>query len=186
MTFCYDGDELEYFDDPYNTTRLNERAVELPIAFRFMDGQHGDGLEVGNVTSHYRPAAHRIVDRYEPGVENIDVFDVTDRFDWIVAISTLEHVRWDEEPKNAEGAGNALRHLQSLLRPAGRMLVTVPFGWHPFLDREILDGEFDPIDACSFVRACDGWRQTSRVEHRRYAESTIWAESVWVARFDGR
>lgn len=183
MTFTYWGDELDYCDEPYNTSRLNERAVEIPIASAFIDRAEGEGLEVGNVLSHYRPVTWRVVDRYEPGVENLDVFDIEGSYDWIVAISTLEHVRWDEAIKNAEGAGQALRHLHQLLRPGGRMLITVPFGWHPFLDSEILDGEFTPARQCSMVRDGDGWVQTAGVEHRRYAASTIWAESVWIAEF---
>lgn len=179
--FTYWGTPLEYFDHEYNTTRLNERAVEVPIAGRFLDSSQGKGLELGNVMSHYRPISHRVVDRYEPGVENLDVFDLNGSFDWILAVSTLEHVRWDEDPKCAEGSGNAVRHLLGLLRPGGRMLVTVPFGWHPFFDSEILSGAFPADRACSLIRVGDGWKQTAEVEHRRYAESTIWAESVWIA-----
>lgn len=179
MTFTYWGDELDYFDHLHNTTRLNERAVEVPIASRFVGP--GDGLEVGNVLSNYRPITHRVVDRYDPAVENLDVFDITGRYDWIVAISTIEHVRWDEDPKHPDGAGDALRHLIGLLKPQGRMLVTVPFGWQPFLDSEILDGKFDLTRECSLVRDGDGWVQTEQVEHRRYAATTAWAESVWVA-----
>lgn len=181
MSFTYWGDELDYCDHAYNDSRLNERAVEIPIAQRFVASSAGVGLEVGDVLSNYRPVEHRVVDRYEPGRENLDVFDVTGRFDWIVAISTLEHIRWDEDPKNATGAGDALRHLLTLLNPGGRMLVTVPFGWHPFLDSEILDGKVSPSRQCALVRDGDGWVQTPTVEHRRYAATTIWAESVWVA-----
>lgn len=187
-TFTYWGEELEYLDHPYNTTRLNERCVEVPIAESFLQrvaaGNH-DGLELGNVLSHYwiPPILHRIVDRYE-GPEKTDVFNIKDSFAWIVAISTIEHVRWDEEPKTADGATLALEHLLSLSAPGGRMLVTVPFGWHPFLDTDIIDGRFTPERECTMVRdKSGGWEQVDGAYHQRYAKTTIWAESVWVAEF---
>lgn len=180
MTFTYWGAEFAYEENEYNSTRLNERAVEIPIARAFIGD--GVGLEVGNVLAHYQPVSHRVVDRYEEGAENIDVFDIDGAFDWIIAISTLEHVRWDEEPKDPDAAPAALRHLLTLLKPDGRMLVTVPFGWQPFLDTEIVDGKFEPARECSMVRDGDDWKQTE-VEHRRYAATTRWAESVWIAEF---
>lgn len=191
--FIWQGHSLRYFDDPYNSTILNERAIEVPIALAFMAkvllASPGAGpavLEVGNVLGHYGVTGHHIVDRHEiqPGVENADVFDIGGEWKCIVAISTLEHVRWDEEPKEPNGGIDAIAHLRSLLAPGGKMLVTVPFGWQPFLDSAILNGELDPTRECSMVRVADGWEQTPTVEHRRYAASTQWAESVWVAEFE--
>lgn len=179
MPFSYWGVPHLYFDHEYNTTRLNERAVEIPIARSFISG--GDGLEVGNVLGHYQPGTHRVVDKYE-GPEHIDVFDIDGSYDWIVAISTLEHVRWDEEPKTSDGSTKALYHLLGLLKPEGRMLVTVPFGWQPYFDHDILAGVFHPDRECSFVRDGNGWVQTE-VQHRPYAATTQWAESIWVAEF---
>lgn len=60
------------------------------------------------------------------------------------------------------------------------MLVTVPFGWHPFFDTDILASKFSPARECSFIRIGIDWVQ-GPVEHRRYAATTIWAESIWVA-----
>ena len=53
----------------------------------------------------------------------------------------------------------------------------------------ILDGRLPikPIRQCTIVRAPDSnpveWVQTNGLTHRRYAASSIWAESVWVAEF---
>lgn len=183
MTFSYWGDDLDYYDHPYNTTARNERAVELPVAFAWLDQQTGRGLEVGNVTSHYRPAGHRIVDLYEhaPGVDNADLFTVSGRFDWVLAISTLEHVRWDPPaPRDAVGAFAALRRLRSLLAPCGRMLITVPFGHHPHLDAQLCSGRSGATRESTMVRDGDGWVQHKGVAWRPYGASTPWAESVWI------
>lgn len=186
--FTYNGAHLDYFDHPYNDTRLNERAVEVPIAVDFLEYVRWDdpgivGLEVGNVLGHYHPHRHRVVDRYEvaAGVDNVDVFDIAGRFDFILAISTLEHVRWDEAPREPDGSARAIRHLAELLNPGGVMLLTVPLGWHPFLDAELLDDGFDFAAACTLVRSGDGWEQTPEPVHKPYAATTRWAESVFVA-----
>jgi len=185
-TFTYHGATLRYYDHPYNTTRANERAVELPIAFRWLSRRKGDGLEFGNVLGHYRDGLdHRVVDLYEraPGVDNVDVFDVTDTYDWIVSVSTIEHVRWDLDRRHRRdpfGGVLALRHLESLLNPGGRMLVTVPLGCNPKLDAVIMAGDTGAKRAATLVRDGDGWVQTDDIVWKPYGATTPWAESVWV------
>jgi SAM-dependent methyltransferase len=132
-----------------------------------------------------------VLDRYEQGAtHNTDLFDHHDQADWIVAISTLEHVRWDEPDTGrlADGPQRALEHLHHILRPGGQMLITIPMGWHPYLDSAILDGKLpvQPTRQCTLVRQGSDpmrWAQTDTVTHHRYAASSIWAESVWVAEF---
>jgi len=193
-TFTYWGVELPYCRARYNHSGENERAVEIPIARWFIDRCRRDdrwrpGLEVGNVLSHYETPTWPVVDRYEAGgrVHNIDLFDWDEPVDWIVSISTLEHVRWDEPDlgRHPDGPLRALKHLSGLLRPGGAMLATTPMGWQPFWDSAVLDGRLPvkPERQATLVRDGDGWRQTEALEHRRYAASTIWAESVWVGEF---
>lgn len=167
--------EFELFDHSYNTTIKNERAVELAVARHWLDQRQGDGLEVGNVTSHYWPASHRIVDLHEraDGVVNMDLFDVEGRYDWILAISTIEHVRWDDL-RDSSGAPAAVARLRSLLRPGGEMMVTIPFGWNPPLD------ELLPLDADRWQcweRAGDGWAvcDATPVEY-----GPEWANKVFI------
>ncbi len=182
-TFTYHGETLTYLDHPYNHTRLNERAVEVPVALSWLQDGSGCGLEVGNVLGHYTGRlSHRVVDLYEvaEGVENVDVFSVRGAYDWVLAISTLEHVYWDTRPRRKWGAVQAIAHLRGLLAPGGRMLVTVPMGHHQYLDRHLLAEAVGTTRACTLVREGDGWRQTPRPEHRPYGASTPWAEAVWI------
>jgi hypothetical protein len=189
-TFRWRGIELPYADHAYNTTRRNERAVELPIVERWLaDGDGGATLELGNVMGHYDLGPERrIVDRYEeaPGVENLDVFDLdpeTDRFDQIVAISTVEHVRWDETPREPGGSRAAIEHLRSLLTPDGRMLVTVPTGCNPPLDEYLLSGPEHCV-ASTLVRVHpEDWVETAEVTIRPYGIGTKWADALWVGEF---
>ncbi len=55
-------------------------------------------------------------------------------YDLIVSISTLEHVGWDEEPKDPGKILRAVANLASLLAPGGRMVVTLPLGYNPEMD----------------------------------------------------
>lgn len=176
------GDQYEGLDHPYNSTILNERAVEIPLAQMFLASVDGVGLELGNVLGHYMPRTWRVVDKYE-GPEKLDVFDIRGTFDWVVAISTLEHVRWDL-PERREGGGSvrALEHLRSLLAPGGRMFVTVPLTCNPPLDEYLFD--CDALRCATFVRRGSSWLQTKKLTSKPYGMSTPWAESVWIGEFD--
>jgi len=185
VNFTYHGTRLAGVDHHYNTTISNERAVELAVAFHWLQGRTGTGLEVGNVLGHYGTIGHRVVDRYEkaPRVENVSVFDVTGSFDWIVTLSTLEHVGWDEHPQDPGAAARALRHLRSLLNPGGALLVTVPLGYHPPFDQFLL-GDHGAARAATLVRSGSSWRQTKNLTSKPYGASTPWAEAVWIGEYE--
>jgi len=209
MKFSYFGRELEGFNHLYNSTYLNERAVELAVAFDWLYGRDTDnGLEFGNVLGHYGFGGHHVVDRYEPATElqrlkrwpvhQIDVFDtavkVGSSWDWIVAISTIEHVRYDmdaDDDVDPEGSLNALLYLQSLLAPAGQMLVTVPCGFHPVLDNLIVEELTGATRSCTLVRDWGAdhdqegcWVQTDEPTIIDYGSSGPWADSVWIGEFE--
>jgi cyclopropane fatty-acyl-phospholipid synthase-like methyltransferase len=88
---------------------------------------------------------HQVVDKYEKsrGVVNQDVVDfkTSEKFNLIVSISTLEHVGWDETPQDPEKIFTALDLLKSLLKPGGKLVVTIPVGQNPYLDSYIKNGQ---------------------------------------------
>lgn len=186
MTFTWHDVELEYETGDYNDAARNERTVEVPIARHFIGEQATrDGIEVGNVMSHYGPMGWSVYDRYEqaPGVVNRDVFDIETHVNWIVSVSTLEHVRWDCHGGGVieeGGSQKAIEHLRALLRPGGRMLVTVPFGVNPPLDEAILFHELGVARECTFLRDGDhGWRQAHRPDAWK-PYGPHWANAVWI------
>ncbi len=192
-TFEYHGESMEFFWHPYNRTWLNERALEIPIARAFIArfGEASNGLEIGNVMSHYQPVSHRVVDKYEvsPGVENLDVVDVaTDRpLDFAVTISTIEHVGWDEPDRDLGKAPAAVQHLRSLLDPVhGRLLLSAPLGHNPGLDNWLLQGAHGALTSDIYVRDHRGrWSHTERVEpHQiRYLYNFSSAGCLWIGEF---
>ena len=141
-TFCFDGESYPYFWHWYNRAYRVERTVEVPIAQRFVEGCDPERvLEVGNVLSHYFPCRHRVVDKYERSDRVIREdaatvsFDCT--FDRIVTISTLEHVGWDEKPKDPAKFDLVVENLVRLLAPGGTLFATMPLGLNPNLDAEM-------------------------------------------------
>jgi SAM-dependent methyltransferase len=164
--FTLAGEEHTYLFHPYKFTWLTERSVEVPVAQAIVDRHPAERvLEVGNVLARYRPQRHLVVDKYEqaPGVLNRDVLDLDGLgpFDLIVAISTLEHVGWDEEPRDPDKAIEALRGLLRLLAPGGRLVLTVPVGYHPGLDAALQSGAFPLASATAMRRGRLGprWRE---------------------------
>ena len=165
-TFTLGGEPHTYFHHRYNGTWLNERAVEVAVGLRGLESAPGGRvLEIGHVLGHYLPCRHRVVDKYEraPRVIPLDVLEYRpgERYDLIVSLSTLEHVGWDERPRDPGRALKAIDHLCDLLAPGGRLLVTLPVGANPVLDRAIAAGE-TPFTTVRALRRPDdrnAWRE---------------------------
>lgn len=168
----YNGLELQYVRAMYNRTWANERCAELAIVEAQLEAAERAGkdrvLEVGNVLAHYGVRGHVVVDKYEPmeGVRNIDVVEIPDseRYDLIVSISTMEHVGWDEEPRQPEKFSEAYEKLYSLLAPGGSLVVTVPVDWNEWLDQSLAAGSIpaDRIDWLKRTGRYCAWQETDR------------------------
>lgn len=93
---------------------------------------------MGNVLSNYFSVNHDIVDKYEKsyGVINHDIVDFNPdkKYDLIVSILTLEHVGWDEIPKEPTKILSAIKNMIALLEPEGKIVVTLPLGYNPEMD----------------------------------------------------
>ena len=147
-TFTVGERTYHYASDHYNRAWRNERAVELALARGFLDDNRGRRLlEVGNVMAHYGAAGHDVLDKYEvsPGVLNDDIVDFAPdpRYEAILSISTLEHVGWDERPRDAGKTLRAYAAMRAALTPDGTMLLTCPIGQNPHLDGYIQEERLD-------------------------------------------
>lgn len=145
-TFVFQGKTYIYFYHKHNLTWTNERAVEIPIVWDIVKKHSRKSiLEVGNVLSYYFPVDHDILDKYEKvkGVINQDIVDFrpSKKYDLIVSISTLEHVGWDETPREPMKILRAIQNLKKLLSSGGKMVVTLPLGYNPEMDRLLKKGK---------------------------------------------
>jgi SAM-dependent methyltransferase len=142
--FDFDGRELAYFYHVYNVTWASERCIEVPIARQYLSAAGGiDVLEVGNTLSHYGPVTHDVLDKFErgPGVVNGDIvtFAPARKYDLIVSISTFEHIGFDDDSPERSGEKilAAICACTRLLRPGGKLVLTLPIGYNPELDELI-------------------------------------------------
>jgi hypothetical protein len=169
--FTFQGEQLPYTLHRYNCTYRNERTVEISIARWFLAaGRTGRMLEVGNVLAHYGVTGHTVVDKYETvaGVLNQDIIGYTPDhpFDTVVAISTLEHIGWDDEPREPEKVLQAIDAVRCCVAPGGRLLVTLPIGYNPMLDDALRSGAVQMQRETWLVREnrSNDWRETDRDE----------------------
>ena len=175
--FQLDAESYAYLFHRYKATWLTERAVEVPVVQRLVDREPGRVLEVGNVLSHYRDQRHLVVDKYEqaPGIMNRDVLDLDDlgQFELVVAISTLEHVGWDEEPRRPQAALEAVSALRERVAPGGRLVLTHPAGYNPHLDDALRSGAV-PLERTAALRRAG----------RRTRWKQVPTEEAWLAPYD--
>jgi len=169
-TFAFQGTTYKYLIRRYNTTYANERAVEIPIAMAVVRQYPEERvLEAGNVLAHYYPHHHDVLDKYEQasGVMNGDVVDFQPGkvYDLIVSISTLEHVGWDEEPRDPPKILRGIEHLASLLAPGGKLFVTLPIDYNATLDGFLKEGRV-PFTSIAFMK--------------RISNDNLWREANWA------
>ena len=143
-TFEFEDKILDYHNNLINATHTNERAIEIPIIWDMIKDDvnqinSSEILEVGNVMSKYHSFEHTVLDKYEnsKGVINEDIVDYkpNKKFRLIFSISTLEHVGFDEERKDPDKIYKSIKNLKSLLTDDGKLIITVPLGYNPHLDK---------------------------------------------------
>lgn len=186
--FVFQGQRLPYWFARYNNSFLNERTVEISIAHWFLSQKRGRVLEVGNVLAHYGFQADTVVDKYEviPGVLNDDIVDYrpAEPFDTVVAISTLEHVGWDETPREPEKVFRAVENVRNCAKPGGRVLITVPLGHNEALDAALRAGEVKFPAESWMVRENrrNEWREATPDEalSKRYGHPYTGANGLYV------
>lgn len=154
-SFAFQAGRYRYFLHGYNLTWSNERAVEIPIILAEVLARRGGRvLEVGNVLSHYVDIDHEVIDKFErgPRIRNDDAATFRGApYDLIVSISTLEHVGWDEQPRDPGKLARAIANLCAHLAPGGRLVATLPLGYNPGMDTLLGAGAL-PFSRCHYLR----------------------------------
>ena len=193
--FEFEDKSLPLLYHRYNMTWANERAVEVPIAAEFLRRFAGKRvLEVGNVTPYYLDTSHTVLDKYERGLsiinEDIADYSPTERFDLILSVSTFEHIGYDDEASGDSGEkiAQAIGTCRELLASDGQLVLTLPLGYNPALDRMIADGQLG-CDRATFLKRTgrSAWQAVDAeaalaCEYRR---PFPYANAVMIAQFGG-
>jgi hypothetical protein len=189
-TFDFAGRKHRHLVHPFALD--NERTVEVAIAHEFLrDKMTGEILEVGNVLSNYFSFPHDVVDKYEqtPGVINEDIvsFAPGKKYDVIMALSTLEHVGWDETPREPEKIIRAIARLKELLWDGGTLLVTMPLGYNPYVDDLVRTGKIGLTEVRYMRRTTpdNQWREAplAEVADARYGSPFPYANAIMIGYF---
>jgi len=133
--------------------------LEIPIFHKLLSERihlNETILEVGNVLSNYFTVNHEIIDKYDKHdfVNKSDIieFSPNKKYDIIFCISTLEHIGWDEEPKQPEKILIALSKLKALLKDNGSVFISIPMGENPVLDEYLKTGKILFDQQYNFLR----------------------------------
>ena len=127
--------KLSYlFDHPYNGTINNERAVEIPLAFRYIDYVNGDLIEVGAVMPYYSSFPHECID---PADKKANRKEFAQNCDYtnknVLSISTIEHIGQGDY-KLTKDPGSAVPILQKIYQESKSCLLTWAIGYNKDLD----------------------------------------------------
>ncbi len=170
-TFTFQDKRLRYFYGSYNNTWKNERAVEIPIVKYLSRGyDSSETLEVGNVFRHYFRQNHTVLDKYEKnaGIINEDIVDFRPgrKYSLIFSISTMEHVGYDENARDSQKILRGIENMKSLLNGGGKIILTLPLGYNPFLDRLLREGSirFSRIHYLKRISQDNKWIETTPQE----------------------
>jgi len=184
--------------------RLDERIIEYPWLFSRLPTGEGRLLDAGSVLNFEflleQPALRKKkIDIctlapeprcfWRKGIsyvyEDLRQLPYCDGlFDWIVCLSTIEHVGMDNALYTGAAAKDELRpkdylvalaELKRVLKPGGVLYLTAPFGkaadhgWFQVFDHEMVEAlirNFEPTDVREdyFLYRAEGWRRCEPVE----------------------
>lgn len=130
----------QYYRHPYNDTINCARAVELPLAFNYLDwvGEQGRvACEVGAVTPYYRPAGYDVIDpcdEYGTIKDFVENMDFTDKD--VLSISTFEHLGFGDYGFPAV-YGLAFAELCRIVKESRSCFITWPIGYNVEFDKQV-------------------------------------------------
>jgi len=172
--FFFRSKRLQYLYHRYNTTWKNERTVEVPIIMSYIKNTKNKRvLEIGDVLTHYYPVKLDILDKYERGrkIINEDVinFKPVNKYDFIISISTLEHVGFDEKVKDPTKIIKAINNLkENCLNPGGKAVITMPIGYNPQMDNLLFNHKliFDEKIFLMRINKNNEWKEIPEQESK--------------------
>ena len=159
LYFEYNGKVVPVLYARHSVTWSNERCVEVPLVMSMLEGcDKTSVLEVGNVLKNFYSLPHIVVDKFAKGHsvlnEDILTLDIPPCYDFVVSISTLEHVRFDDDALDTtyDSFLQAVDRCKRMVAPGGKFIFTVPLGYNPAVDEAIRQNKLPEFDCTFFVR----------------------------------
>ncbi|MGO9920715.1 MAG: hypothetical protein ACLQIB_39240 [Isosphaeraceae bacterium] len=197
-TFEFAGNVFKLFVSNHNCgwppARMTERAVELPLADRWLETVDATRvIEIGAVTPYYWPRrVPHVVDPFDPHplvTTRASLFDVDLSGAPVLSISTLEHVGVNDYGLTVDYA-LVEKAFRKVFRESLSFLITAPVGYNETMDRFLFENDLlrDGIVVRYLVRSALGndWREETdparaRLPYLRGAElRRSWANCVVV------
>ena len=165
-TFEFAGKVFKLFVSNHNCgwppARMTERAVELPLADRWLESVDAARvMEIGAVTPYYWPRrVPHVVDPYDPHplvTTKASLFDVNLSAGPVLSISTLEHVGIGDYGLPADHS-LAEKAFRKVFKESQSFLITVPVGYNKIVDRFLFENDnlLDDIQIRYLVRSAIG------------------------------
>ena len=148
-TFEFAGKVFKLFVSNHNCgwppARMTERAVELPLADRWLESVDAARvMEIGAVTPYYWPRrVPHVVDPYDPHplvTTRASLFDVDLSAGPVLSISTLEHIGIGDYGLPADHS-LAEKAFRKVFKESQSFLITVPVGYNETLDRFLFEND---------------------------------------------
>jgi hypothetical protein len=99
-------------------------------------------------------------------------------------------VGWDEEPRDERKVLRAIENLRGLLAPEGKLVITVPVGYNPPLDRMIEQDRISFTERTYLKRnpRSNQWHEVSdaEVRHPQYDRQANCAHELFIGIIENR
>lgn len=163
--FSFKEQVYQYFDHPYNQTRVNERTVEIPISLFFLDNIKDSLVEVGCVTPYYRECEHEVIDFTDehPKSKKIDATKYDFKNKNVLSISTVEHVGLSDYGIQSKEQNAAISLCERIMNESMTYFITWPLGYNRNLD----NWAFENVNGFFISRQNENkylWRQKEQSE----------------------
>ena len=139
--------KLEYGSwNGYNSPNSNERRVELPISFWFIENYSENLIEIGEVSPFYREPNHTVYDLVNQHGKTIvkDVMDVDYTGANVVSVSTIEHVGHGDYG-HAKEEGKAWKLFEKIRKESKNYLISFPVGYNLSLEKTLTENRVEYI-----------------------------------------
>ena len=196
--FSHQNKELEYFYHPYNITWRNERIIEVPIVLHELsqiDKQSNKILEVGAVLQHYTDTEWDVLDKFETAdnikKEDITTYNPEQKYDFVMSISTIEHVGYDDSEKDEKGVEKAIKNIkENILSEKGKAIITLPYGYNPAVE-EFLENHKEICEKITYLQRQNNeneWKEVTEEELKgcKYGQPHNAANGIAIIELKGK